>query len=78
MPPSEASVFCVVPSIFRSKRPGSLLGERVFFTSIVPGLRTFEIVHTTVSFLWTVTPERLVPVPDSAADPFLVQAIELV
>ena len=48
--PFAASAFLVVASIWRLKRPGSLLGESTFLTSSWPvgvDLRVLVIVHTT-------------------------------
>ena len=45
--PSEAFAFCVTPSIFRSKSPGSPAGERLFITSSLPVFLTLETVQRT-------------------------------
>ena len=70
----------VVPLICRLKVPGSVAGESTLRTLSVPcsgggGMRVLVIVQTTVPSSGTVTPARLVPLPDSDGGPFVVQAI---
>src|SRR5205085_1194104 len=55
VPPLAASVLSVVPSTWRSKRPGSLVGESDLTTSILPVSRTLVIVQTMSSPKATLT-----------------------
>src|SRR2546426_6197954 len=76
VPPLPASVALVVPSTWRLNLPGSLVGERAFGTSIVLQSPWMVVWHTMTAYFATMTPERLVPEPDWAAEPLRVHAIE--
>ena len=67
--PSAASVVSVVPSIWRSNLPGSLAGERLFRTSIVPVSRVLVIVQTMSAFSATGTLSGPEPEPEATTWP---------
>ena len=72
-----AAAFLTVSSMWRSKVPGSLVGERCLRTSMVPVLRVLVNVQDTFAFGVTATASE-VPTPVADGWPLVVQAIVVV